>query len=158
VSTAGTTPKLCHLLVSGSVHRLTAILEKPENPSRKMENNMRAKLLAGAAAIALAACTAMASAAPASAAPWGWHGGWGWGGGLAGGIIGGTIAAATSPLWAPGYYSYGWGPGYDVYDYAPGPAVTVGGGGVGWCEARFRSYNPATGMYLGYDGVYHHCP
>jgi BA14K-like protein len=125
-----------------------------------MENHMRAKLLAGAAALALAAGTVLISAAPASAAPWGWHHGWhgGWGvGGLAAGVIGGAIAAATSPLWAPGYYGYA-GPAYGVYDYVPAPPVVVGGGDVGWCEAHFRSYNPATGMYLGYDGVYHHCP
>ena len=121
---------------------------------------MRAKLLAGAAAIALAAGV-MTTSTPASAAPWGWHHGyhgWGWGDGLAAGIIGGAVAAATSPLWAPGYYGYGPGPAY-VYDYVPAAPVVVGGGGdVGWCEAHFRSYNPATGMYLGYDGVYHHCP
>ena len=27
----------------------------------------------------------------------------------------------------------------------------------GSCAARFNSYNPRTGMYLGYDGVYHRC-
>jgi hypothetical protein len=36
-------------------------------------------------------------------------------------------------------------------------------GSRGWsshvarCEARFRSYNPRTDMYLGYDGEYHRC-
>ena len=124
---------------------------------------MRAKLLAGAAALALTACTALASAAPASAAPWGWHHGWrgGWGpAALAAGVIGGAVAAATSPLGGPRYYDYAWGPAYayPAYDYVPAaPAVVVGGGGVAWCEAHFRSYNPATGMYLGYDGVHHRC-
>lgn len=116
---------------------------------------MQAKFLSGAAALALTACTLMASAAPASAAPRGWHHGWGRGGALAAGVIGGAVAAATSPLWAPGYYDY-----YPGYAYRP--AVTydyvVPGGNVGWCESRFRSYNPATGMYLGYDGQYHPCP
>jgi hypothetical protein len=28
---------------------------------------------------------------------------------------------------------------------------------VAYCEAHFRSYNPSTGMYLGYDGRYHSC-
>lgn len=121
---------------------------------------MRAKLLAGAAAAALVVCTSLASVAPASAAPWGWHRGWhgGWGlGGLAAGVIGGAVAAATSPLWGPDYYGYAVGPGYPVYDYAPAAPVAVSGGGVAWCEAHFRSYNPATGMYLGYDGAYHPC-
>lgn len=123
---------------------------------------MRAKLLAGAGALALTAGIALATAGPASAAPWGWHRGWhAWGpGAVAAGVIGGAIAAATSPLWAPGYYAYdyGWAPAYPVYDYVPAPPVAVGGGGVAWCEAHYRSYNPATGLYLGYDGVHHHCP
>jgi hypothetical protein len=128
---------------------------------------MRSKLLSGAAALALTACTVLATAAPASAAPWGWHGGWhgggwGWGGAVAAGVVGGAIAAATSPLWAPGYYDYypgyAYGPGYG-YGYAVAPApVAPGGGSVAYCESRFRSYNPATGMYLGYDGQYHPCP
>jgi hypothetical protein len=125
---------------------------------------MRSKLLGGAAAVALTACTILATSAPASAAPWGWHRGWGgwhgggWGGAVAAGVIGGALAAATSPLWAPGYYDYdpgyAYGPGYAV---APAP-VLGGGGGVAYCESRFRSYNPTTGMYLGYDGQYHPCP
>jgi BA14K-like protein len=49
-------------------------------------------------------------------------------------------------------------PGGPVYNYAPG----VGAPGaprpeMGACE-RFRSYNPATGTYLGYDGMQHPCP
>jgi hypothetical protein len=28
---------------------------------------------------------------------------------------------------------------------------------VARCEARFRSYNPRTDMYLGFDGQYHRC-
>lgn len=29
---------------------------------------------------------------------------------------------------------------------------------VGYCERRFRSYDPASGTYLGYDGYRHPCP
>jgi hypothetical protein len=123
-----------------------------------MRSKFSAKLLGSAAAIALAAGTVLATAGPASAAPWGWRGGWGWGpGAIAGGIVGGALAAATSPLWAPGYYGYAPGyayaPGY-TYDYV----APTGGGSVGWCEAHYRSYNPATGTFLGYDGRYHPCP
>jgi hypothetical protein len=126
---------------------------------------MRSKLLGAAAAVALMAGSVIATASPATAAPWhhgwggGWHGGgWGWGGGIAAGIIGGAVAAATSPLWAPGYYDY-----YPGYAYAPAyaapPVVAVqGGGSVAWCESRYRSYNPATGTFLGYDGMQHPCP
>jgi hypothetical protein len=137
-----------------------------------MEKNMRAKLMAGAAALALSTCTILAGVAPASAQHWhgGWHGGWGWGGGaLAAGIVGGAVAAATSPLWAPGYYDYyggyPYGPyGYNSY-YAPPPGVAVApgpvvaqGGDAGWCEAHYRSYNPSTGTFTGYDGQQHPCP
>ena len=82
-----------------------------------------------------------------------WRRGGGWGGAVAAGVIGGAVAAATSPLWAPGYYDYD--PGYaygPAYAVAPAPVIG-GGGGVAYCESRFRSYNPATGMYLGYDGA-----
>ncbi|HUI14676.1 MAG TPA: BA14K family protein [Xanthobacteraceae bacterium] len=126
---------------------------------------MRSKLLSGAAALALTACTVLATASPAAA--WGWHrgwhgGGWGWGGAVAAGVIGGAVAAATSPLWAPGYYDYdpgyAYGPGYG-YGYAVAPApVAPGGGAVAYCESRFRSYDPASGTYLGYDGMRHPCP
>jgi hypothetical protein len=137
---------------------------------------MRVKLLTGAAALALTACTVLATVAPASAAPRGWHGGWRGGGGWSrgglgwGGIAAGAaIAAATAPLWGPNYYdyTYGYGPydggygpgyGYGAYSYGPSaPMVAEGGGGVAWCQANFRSYNPATGLYLGYDGQYHPC-
>ncbi len=45
-------------------------------------------------------------------------------------------------------------------NFAPGPAfrapAAAAPGGAG-CEARFRSYDPATGTYLGYDGRRHRC-
>jgi hypothetical protein len=31
-------------------------------------------------------------------------------------------------------------------------------GGDPYCAQRFRSYNPATGTYTGYDGLQHPCP
>jgi hypothetical protein len=32
------------------------------------------------------------------------------------------------------------------------------GRSVAYCEQRFRSYDPASGTYLGYDGYRHPCP
>lgn len=32
------------------------------------------------------------------------------------------------------------------------------GGGLAYCAQHFRSYNPATGTYLGYDGLRRPCP
>jgi hypothetical protein len=68
-------------------------------------------------------------------------GGWGIGAGFLGGmIIGGMLA---SP------YYYGPGP-----NYGPG----YGGDAVGYCVQRFKSYDPRSGTYLGYDGLRHPCP
>ncbi len=50
--------------------------------------------------------------------------------------------------------------GAPLYNYAPGPASqapAVAAPSVAACEARFRSYDPATGTYLGYDGLRHRC-
>lgn len=70
----------------------------------------------------------------------------------AGALIGGALGAAAS---GP-YYGYGYGPDYYGYDYgyAPGAVVVEGSD----CEQRFRSYDPASGTYLGYDGLRHPCP
>lgn len=81
----------------------------------------------------------------------GWHGGRHWHGhrhrgigpgvalGLAtGAIIGGAIAAQQAPV-------YGGAPAY-------------GGDADAYCASRFRSYDPASGTYLGYDGIRHSCP
>jgi hypothetical protein len=60
-------------------------------------------------------------------------------GGLAlGAVIAGAAAAPPPPVaYAPGY----------------------GGGGdwLAYCSSKYRSFNPATGLYLGYDGQYHPC-
>ena len=51
------------------------------------------------------------------------------------------------------YYNYtpGWGGGY-VGVSAPD------GGANAWCQAHFRSFDPASGTYLGFDGARHSCP
>ena len=85
---------------------------------------MRVRLLGGAVAMALTGCAVLASVGPASAQ---WRGpGWDYGhgpGAFAADVIGGTVAAVTSPLWAPGYYDY-----YPGYAYGPtyaAPAIMV---------------------------------
>jgi len=44
---------------------------------------------------------------------------------------------------------------------APQPAYYVGQPRyqrwVGYCSAKYRSFNPATGLYIGFDGAYHPC-
>ena len=100
----------------------------------------------------------------------GWRGGYGGGyrhggggfipGAVAGAIIGGAIASAPYGYYgAPGYYA----PGYygDPYYYDEGPAVVAAPGGddaVAYCMQTYRSYDPRSGTYLGYDGYRHPCP
>lgn len=135
---------------------------------------MRSKILAGASALAFTAAAVLATAGPASAQRW-HHRGPGVAG-LAAGVVGGALAAATAPLWAPGYYyngypGYAYAPGYaydDTYSYAPGYAYSpgytydqgyaVGGRDDAYCAQRYRSYDPASGTFLGYDGIRHPCP
>lgn len=54
--------------------------------------------------------------------------------------------------------SYGYGaPRYD--NAAPGMRVAgANSGAVTWCETRFHSFDPATGTYVGFDGIRHACP
>lgn len=116
---------------------------------------MRTKIMAGLAALTLAASTALA-VAPANARSWHhhhhghWHGGGAVAGFAAGALLGGALAAN-----GPYYY----GPGYGYYTpYAYSPPAYSGGGAVAYCESRFKSYDPASGTYLGYDGYRHSCP
>lgn len=75
-------------------------------------------------------------------------GGFGPGAAIAGGIIGlaagaAIAGAATAP---------------PVYAPAPAYGGPDGGGEVEYCASRFQSYDPASGTYLGYDGLRHPCP
>lgn len=61
-----------------------------------------------------------------------------------GAIVGGALAQPRYyPAYGPGYYYSGvaaWSPAW--YSY---------------CSNRYRSFNPHTGMFVGYDGRYHFC-
>ena len=81
---------------------------------------------------------------------------------VAGALIGGALLGATQPY---GYYrqggydpGYGYAPDYDQDDVVVAPAPYAGGGAVAYCQQRFRSYDPGTGTYLGFDGLRHPCP
>lgn len=89
-------------------------------------------------------------------------GGAGLGIGLAAGaLIGGAIAAGANPYYGPGY-GYGYGYGGPAYYPAPAPVVVAPGYGGGdaeaYCMRRYRSYDPASGTYLNYDGNRYPCP
>jgi hypothetical protein len=99
---------------------------------------------------------------------WNHGGGRGWGGGgfipgaVAGAVIGGAIANSNA------YYDGGsgyYGPQEGYYDqpdyYDQGAAVAVApddGDSAGYCMQRYRSYDPGSGTYLGFDGLRHPCP
>ena len=86
------------------------------------------------------------------------HGGGYWRGAVAGAVVGGALASNYyygSPYYAPGYYddSYAY---YD--DDAPVAIEAAPGGDASYCAQRYRSYDPASGTYLGHDGQRHPCP
>jgi hypothetical protein len=47
-----------------------------------------------------------------------------------------------------------------AYDAGPTVGITVNAGGddQAYCMQRYRSYDPASGTFLGYDGIRHPCP
>ncbi len=72
--------------------------------------------------------------------------------GIAGALIGGAIVGATQP------YGYGgYPPGYGYGGPAGAPAY-VGDDAIAYCQQRFRSYDPNSGTYNGFDGFRHRCP
>ena len=89
----------------------------------------------------------------------------------AGAIIGGALnqgydPAKSYPVYpdqGPGvvYSDQGPGPVYSdqgpAYDDA-GPQVASDADSVAYCQQTYRSYDPASGTYLGYDGLRHPCP
>jgi BA14K-like protein len=120
-----------------------------------MESFMRSKLLTCAAASAFAATAVLATIGP-TAAEYGYSANtnsdgytYGWG-------------FAPDPRYAtePGGYAvdpgYGSAPGYayEPRDDDGTPPVD----NDAYCSQRFRSYDPGSGTYLGYDGVRHPCP
>jgi hypothetical protein len=95
---------------------------------------------------------------------WGgpWRGGYGYRGWGAAPFVGGLAAGAIvgGALAYPRYYS---GPYPDAYvdNYAYDTYADdnyAGGDAAGYCAQRFRSYDPRSGTYLGYDGQRHPCP
>jgi hypothetical protein len=91
-----------------------------------------------------------------------WRGGWGWGWGapvaggfVAGALLGGALAAPYYYAPGPYYYPSPYYPPAPAGYYAP---TAPSGDPVAYCEQRFRSYNPKTGLYIGTDKRLHPCP
>ena len=84
-----------------------------------------------------------------------WRGHRGGGGAVIGGIAAGMLLGgiiASSPYYYGRPYYYGPPPGYygPVYRYGP-PDWDA------YCFSRYRSYDPYSGTYMGYDGLRHPC-
>ncbi|MBI3433589.1 MAG: BA14K family protein [Proteobacteria bacterium] len=145
---------------------------------RPCKRNLAARSLAtSATALAVAGSLFVATTAPAVAqiarpqsaqvftpagerfefVRWRGRGGAAIGAGIAAGLLLGGAIAASRPgyYYAPGYYApspyYVAPPPTVVYEDEPDDAVA-------YCLRRFRSYNPASGTYMGYDGVRRSCP
>ena len=74
-----------------------------------------------------------------------------------GALIGGAIATQNQGYYYPDQNYPGYSdPGYVYSDAAP--AAYNNGDSVAYCEQTYRSYDPASGSYLGYDGFRHGCP
>ena len=84
--------------------------------------------------------------------------GFGIGAGIAAGaLLGGAIAAQSAPAYGYGY-GYDAGPDIDDGGYVQAPPVYAGDGNAAYCAQRYKSYDPSSGTYLGYDGIRHPCP
>jgi len=104
-----------------------------------------------------------AGAAPAGAVAW--NGGFHRHRVFPGAFAAGAALGAYAAYGGPDYY---YGPDYadTYYDngyYGDGGVVAVvpvapGGGDPASCAQTYRSYDPASGTYLGYDGLRHPCP
>ena len=78
------------------------------------------------------------------------HGGFWPGVGIGVGVgLGSTYGYYGSP-----YYD----DSYGYYDDGVVAAQPAGDDGVAYCMQRYKSYDPASGTYLGYDGQRHPCP
>jgi BA14K-like protein len=114
---------------------------------------------------------ALKNAVPSNIESVRWGGrGFGPGAFVAGAILGGALLAPR--FYGPRPYYYGPGPYYAPGAYAPGPyyadpgyedpgpysADPNGGDPVAYCLQRFKSYDPRSRTYLGYDGFRHPCP
>jgi hypothetical protein len=101
-------------------------------------------------------------------------------GAAAAGVATGAAIAAGGYGYSPYYYgdNYAYDPGYygDSYAYDTGATYDTGiplvsfdqsapvegtvavGGDASYCAQRYRSWDPASGTYLGFDGLRHPCP
>jgi len=80
-----------------------------------------------------------------------------------GAIIGGALQSNQGYYPDDTYVYSDPGPSYVYSDPGPvyddvAPQVADQGDSVAYCQRTYRSYDPASGTYLGYDGLRHPCP
>jgi hypothetical protein len=66
-----------------------------------------------------------------------------------------------NPSYSTSYYTSDTDYGSGYYGYNPGYSTnysTSSAQDAAYCAQRFRSYDPGSGTYLGYDGQRHPCP
>lgn len=84
-----------------------------------------------------------------------WRGyGYGFGAGLALGALGSSYYY-NDPYYYGDTYAYAPDAYVDEGDYAAAPAAD---GDAAYCAQRYKSYDPASGTYLNYDGNRYPCP
>jgi len=78
---------------------------------------------------------------------------------IAAGIIGGMVLGGLIASHYHRHYPY-YGYDYRPYPYYPYPVYRgyPVDGAIAYCMRRFRSYDPYSMTYLGYDGLRHPCP
>lgn len=81
---------------------------------------------------------------------YGYRGGRGYGYRRGGGGVGAALGGLTAGALIGGAISSS--------QAARGPASDDGGDANAYCVRRFKSYDPGSGTYLGYDGDRHSCP
>jgi BA14K-like protein len=84
------------------------------------------------------------------------HRGFGPGLGFAAGVgVGSALGYGYGGYYDPYYYDdYAYDDSYPAYS----GYVVSGGADPSYCAQRYRSYDPASGTYLGFDGLRHPCP
>ena len=74
-------------------------------------------------------------------------------------MVGGALADSYAYYGGPDYDNGYYGPDYYTdysYDDSAAPVAVVGAD-PSYCAQRYRSYDAASGTYLGYDGLRHPC-
>ena len=78
-------------------------------------------------------------------------------GAVTGLALGAIATAPYGPYYRPYYRPYYAAPAYYYGPPPPPPRYYAANAHVNWCLANYRSYNPATNTFVGYDGYAHIC-